>query len=296
MHRPDDLWEFWDRTRDELDAVAPAPVITPAPEKSSEFALFYHVRINSFGGQAIHCWYAMPPVSPDVQLAGLLWSPGYNGAADPIQIIPWVRRGYAVLLVIPRGQGDTAYPEGSKGKVAYNCTDRETYAYRSVYMDCLRGLQFLRNQPEVHPHRIAITGGSQGGGLTLATTALSREPVSVAAAHIPFIGSFDRVIDEQVETNPYCELTDYLRANPSHTQKARETLRYFDPLYLVDHIECPLFMTAGMKDERCPEWTIRPVFDQVRTKKQFLADPEMGHEWPEYVNELMHSWLSMHLR
>lgn len=39
-------------------------------------------------------------------------------------------------------------------------------------MDCIRALDVLTGMNDVNENKIGVTGGSQGGGLTLTTTAL----------------------------------------------------------------------------------------------------------------------------
>ena len=41
--------------------------------------------------------------------------------------------------------------------------------YAGAFMDCIRGVDFLASRPEVDAARLAVTGGSQGGGLAFAT-------------------------------------------------------------------------------------------------------------------------------
>ena len=295
FRRPDDLWEFWDATRAELAAVDPEPVITPAPEHSDGTAVTYHVTMKSFEGETIHGWYATPPVPPGVRLAGLLTMPGYNMLGDVQQAVQWARRGFAALQVIPRGQGPVPYPEGSKGKVAHEVTDRYRYAYRKIYMDCLRGLDFLELQPEVFPGKIAIAGGSQGGGLTLVTASLAGDRAAVAASSVPFLGNFPWVMRTGVTTNPYCELTEYLEKHPGDREQAAETLGYFDPVNLVERMTCPCFVVIGMKDARCPPETIFPTFERIPTFKQLIVAPDVGHESLPDLQEHMVTWIARFL-
>ena len=46
--------------------------------------------------------------------------------------------------------------------------DPATYYYRRVMTDAARAIDTVRERPEIDAARVAVTGGSQGGGLSLA--------------------------------------------------------------------------------------------------------------------------------
>src|ERR1041385_7277586 len=56
------------------------------------------------------------------------------------------------------------------------CSEKEN-AYRAIYMDCVRAVEFLLSRPEVDANKICVMGGSQGGGLTLATAGLCGDKI-----------------------------------------------------------------------------------------------------------------------
>jgi len=229
-------------------------------------------------------------------VAGLLTMTGYNMTGEVEGALGWAEKGFATFQVINRGQGPLPYPEGSKKKVVAGITDKHDYAYRKIYMDCLRGLDFLEAQPEVFPGKIAVAGGSQGGGLTIATASLAGDRVAVAAAAVPFLGNFPWVMETGVRSNPYCELTEYLEEHPDHREIAAETLSWFDPMNISPWITCPTFVVAGAQDERCPVETILPVFDHMTCLKQLMVDPEMGHGQKPDTRDHMLKWMARYLQ
>jgi cephalosporin-C deacetylase len=297
MAAPIDLWAFWDATKAELNSIPAEPEMTPAPEISSETALVYYVSFASLGGYRVRGWYITPPVPAGMKLAGMLWLPGYGTAGDATGMLEWASRGFATLVLLPRGQGPgKPFPDGSDGKLVHEITDIHRYAYRSVVMDCVRGLQFLRDQAEVRPERIAVVGGSQGGGLALMTASVCDEDIRVVAAHVPFLCHFDWVIEHAVQTNPYNHLTKYLEEYPERRGIVRRTLSYFDPVNLVSRLTAPTFLTAGVRDTTCPRETIGAVFEAITGKKAILVEPEAGHEWLDDTNQHILSWLTHYLR
>lgn len=291
-----DLWAFWEATKAELADTPADATITPAPEMSSESVLVYHVSMAGFGGRRTRGWFGTPPVPPGVRIAGLLWLPGYGGVPEAATALHFASKGFATLVLEPRGQGKgSAFPDGSDGKLVHGITDPHGYAYRAVVMDCVRGLQILQSQPEVHPDRVAVAGGSQGGGLTLMTASVCDESVRVVAAHVPFLCHFDFVIEHATETAPYVNLTRYLAEFPERREIARRTLSYFDPVNLVSRLRAPVLLTLGGRDTTCPRETIEAVFEAVPGKKALLVEPDAGHEWLDDTRTHMVSWLNHYL-
>ena len=74
--------------------------------------------------------------------------------------------------------------------------------------------------------RIAVTGGSQGGGITIAVAALVPD-VAAAMPDVPFLSDFPRSITI-TDKDPYTEIARYLKAHRDHTEPVLRTLGYFD--------------------------------------------------------------------
>jgi cephalosporin-C deacetylase len=72
--------------------------------------------------------------------------------------------------------------------------DPHDYYYRRVYTDAVRAVDAARSHPLVDASRVAVTGGSQGGGITLAVAALSDRP-ALAMPDIPFLCDYRRAIN-----------------------------------------------------------------------------------------------------
>ena len=141
----------------------------------------------------------------------------------------------------------------------------------------------------------AVAGGSQGGGLTLATAALAEGRVAVAAAHVPFLCHYEWVLDNPVEGGPFREIKDYQAENPDLRDTMSNTLSYFDPVNLAERIACPVYLSMGERDVVCPPPTIRAVYDRIGTTKTLLSEPEMTHEWLPDSHEHVRHWLIHHL-
>ena len=189
-----------------------------------------------------------------------------------------------------RGQNgqsqDTAlYPEGHHlGWMSAGIRDPRTYYYRNVYADAVRALEVLARRDETDPARLAITGVSQGGGLTLAVAALSRKP-TLALADIPFLCDFRRSINIAT-AGPYPEITGFLRSFPHLYEQAIRTLSYFDCLNLAPWIACKTVISNGLWDDICPPSSIYAVYNHITAEKQMEVYPFHKHDVAYEHNEL----------
>ena len=200
--------------------------------------------------------------------------PGYQ--SDPPIPKDWARRGYAALSIAPRGKlrSNRQFNPGYSGLLTYGITDRNTYSYRGFYVDAWRGVDYLLSRSEVDGDRIGVSGSSQGGGLTITTSAMRRE-IKAASAGAPYLCGYMDAI-ELTDTYPYHEINDYLRLHPDSRSAVESTLAYFDGISFADQIECPIIMNIGLQDNVVPPETGYALFNKIGSTDKRLY-PYDGH-------------------
>ena len=276
VRKPRDFDAFWSEVLDEAAAVPLASQTVDEPLRSSDDVEVFQVFYDSLDDVRIAGWYCLPRKRP-AKLPAILALPGYN--SDPPIPKEWARRGYAALMVAPRGklrsraQFDPGYP----GLLTHNIVDRNTYGYRGFYVDAWRGIDYLLGRREVDKSRIGVTGSSQGGGLTITTSAM-RQEVRAASAGAPYLCGLTDAI-RLTHTYPYQEINDYLRLYPESEPAVHETLAYFDGINFADRISCPILVNIGLQDNTCPPETGFAVFRAIGSeeKKLYTFDGH-GHD------------------
>jgi cephalosporin-C deacetylase len=280
LYREEDFEKFWESTVAEaVKQPLNAELIPyPLPAKGLES---YAVRFDGFGGGRIAGWY----VRPDARgtFPALCVYHGYSGRAPrPLDLVHFAAQGICVLSMDCRGQNgqsqDTAiYPEGHhSGWMTAGIRNPKTYYFRNVYADAIRALELLAHRDEVDSKRIAVTGGSQGGGISLAAAALSDRPI-LALPDIPFLCDYRRAI--QITPNgPYPEITNFLKSFPHLYDQAIRTLSYCDCLNLAPWITCRTVISNGLWDDVCPPSTIFGVYNHITAEKQIEIYPFHKHE------------------
>lgn len=302
----EDFAAFWQQTLAE-SAAQPLNVTVEEYPYPVERVTVYQVRYDGFGqGTRIAGWYIVPKdayrLNVDGQIPTLVQYHGYSGSKGlPTDYLHWALQGYAVFAVDTRGQnGDTpdnsAYAVGNAiGCMTKGILDPATYYYRFAYMDCVRAIDFVRSRPEVG--QIAITGGSQGGGLTLAVAALASDKGIVAAMpDVPFLCHFRRSV-EVFSAGPYQELVNYWKIYPYNVEQSYRTLSYFDGMNLAPRISCPVLLSVALLDTICPASSGFAVYNHLTCEKELKIYPYNGHEGGSNIHqEEKYSFIRNYLR
>jgi cephalosporin-C deacetylase len=288
LNREEDFESFWRSTvaaavKQPLNAEL-VPYNLPAKGMTC-----YAVRFDGFEGGRIAGWYVQPDTSGPAP--GLVVYHGYSGRAPrPLELLALASQGIAVLSMDCRGQNgqsqDASTPsEGHQmGWMTKGIRDPQTYYYRYVYADALRALELLAGRAEVDADRLAVTGGSQGGGLSLATAALTDRNLRLALPDIPFLCDFRRSI-EITSNGPYPEIVNFLKVFPHLRERAMRTLSYFDCMNLAPWIRCRTVVSNCLWDDICPPSSIFAAYHHLQCERSMEIYPYHKHEIPYEHNE-----------
>jgi cephalosporin-C deacetylase len=238
----------------------------------------FDVTFNGYGGQPVKGWLLLP-----TQRAGKLPCVveyiGYGGGRGfPLQWLGWSNAGFAHLVMDTRGQGsawlsgDTPDPEPDgtnphfPGFMTRGVLSPHTYYYRRVFADAVRAIEAARSHSAVDAERIAVTGGSQGGGITLAAAGLDPS-VKAAMPDVPFLCMYRRAT-QLVNSMPYSEISNYLKTHRDKVEQVFETLSYFDGLNFAARAQASALFSAGLMDDICPPSTIFAAYNHYTGEKQ----------------------------
>jgi cephalosporin-C deacetylase len=256
----------------------------------------YAVRFDGYHGGRLAGWYLRPDSTK--KMPGVCWYHGYSGRGPrPYELVALASQGMCVLSMDCRGQcgqsQDAAvYPEGYQmGWMTQGIRDPAKYYYRFVYADAVRALELLARREEVDANRLAITGVSQGGGISLAVAALSAlcSPCSpiLALPDIPYLCDYKRAV-AIAPTGPYLEIPMFLKAFPELVEQVFRTLSYCDCLNLAPWIKCKTVISNCLWDDICPPSTVYGVYNHIggAAGKQIEVYPFHKHEVPYEQTEL----------
>lgn len=282
---PEDLGDFWDTTLAETRRHDLAATFEPV-DTGLQLLESFDVTFAGFGGSPIRGWMHLP-VHRRGPLPCVVQYQGYGGGRGlPHEHVLYALAGYAQFTMDTRGQGsggsvgDTADPEGSEpaipGFMTRGILDPATYYYRRVFTDAVRAVEAARSHPGVDASRVAVAGGSQGGGITLATAALVENLVA-ASPSVPFLCQFRRATTF-TDADPYGEIVRYLSAHRNRTDQVFRTLSYFDGAVLASRAHAPALFSVGLMDLVCPPSTVFAAYNRYGGDKEIEVYPFNGHE------------------
>lgn len=283
--RPDDMDAFWEESLAEMRSVDPQIELVPRDYPAS-FAECFDLWFTGVRGARIHAKYLRPRGGRG-RPAVLLFH-GYSGSSgDWFDKLGYVAQGFVVAALDCRGQGGLSEDTGGvKGNTLNGHIIRgldqspSDMLFRHIYLDCAQLAGIVMDMPEVDPDRVGATGGSQGGGLTLACAAL--EPrIKRAAPVFPFLCDFQRVWEIDLAVAAYQELKDYFRRfDPRHERETEifTKLGYIDNQHLAPRIKAETLFFTGLMDTICPPSTQFAAYNKITAPKDMVLYPDFGHE------------------
>ena len=284
--RPADFDAFWDRGLEEMRAVDPEVELRPATFQVP-FAECFDLFFAGVGGARVHAKLLRPSNTGEPAPAVLLFH-GYSGnAGDWEDKLGYVAMGFTVAALDCRGQGGLSEDVGGalgttlRGHIIRGLDDSpEKMLFRQIFLDTAQLARIVMEMPGVDATRVGATGGSQGGGLTLACAAL--EPrVRLAAPTYPFLMDYRRVWEIDQAKQAYEELGTYFRQfDPLHEREEEifTRLGYVDVQFLCPRIRAEIMMGVGLMDTVCPPSTQFAGYNKIASSKSLIIYPDFGHE------------------
>lgn len=248
----------------------------------------FDVTFNGYGGQPIRGWLVLPR-QREAPLPCVVEYVGYGGGRGlSCDHLLWASAGYAHFVMDTRGQGSEwsngstpdSEPDGGNPQVPGFMTrgilKPETYYYRRLFADAVRAVEAARSHPAVDAARLAVTGGSQGGGITLAVSGLIPD-LRAVLPDVPFLCAFRRAT-EIVDSSPYNEISRFLLRHRDQVDAVFHTLSYFDGVNFAPRAKAPALFSVGLMDEICPPSTVFAAYNHYAGKKDICIWPYNHHE------------------
>jgi cephalosporin-C deacetylase len=284
---PADFDSFWKSTLDEARA---HPL--NATFERVDYGLIaqetFDVTFAGFGRQSVKGWLVLPSQRAG-KLPCVVEFIGYGGGrAFAIDWLLWASAGYAHFVMDTRGQGSTwsagdtpdLYADGGNahypGSMTKGILDPKHYYYRRVFTDAVRAIEAARSHAAVDASQIAVTGGSQGGGITIAAAGLVPDVVA-AMPDVPFLCHYRRATEIE-DSYPYKEIAEFCHVHRDKVDTVFNTLSYFDGVNFAARAKAKTLFSVGLMDKICPPSTVYAAYNHWAGEKDIKVYPYNGHE------------------
>lgn len=298
---PTDFDAFWSRTLTESRALSTPPILARADTAITELVV-EDLTFSGFHGEPVAGWVTRP--RGEGRRPVVIEYIGYNGGRGvPGERVLWALAGYVHVLMDTRGQGsgwgtggDTPDPHGSgpqsAGFMTRGIHDPDEYYYRRVFTDAALLVDAVASFDFVDPDRIAVTGGSQGGGISIAAAALSPS-VRAVMPDVPFLSDFRRGAQIAM-SDPFAEITRYLSVHRAQVDRVFETLSYFDGVNFAKRITAPALFSVALMDDIVPPSTVYAAYNHLTVEDREIEVYEFNnHEGGNtYQWERQVAWLA----
>ena len=247
--RPCDLWEL------DLSTYNFRQLTFSLPKNISrdKFTLPHQVKYPSLDGAVVPALLYTPVKSDILPPAVVIVHGGPNWLFqitwDPL-IQHIVSRGWVVLA--PNYRGSTGYGRDWQLGSRFDLGGVDTE-------DVVAGANYLEDEGLADPRRIAVTGRSWGGYLTMTCLTQYPERWAAGSAAVPFLNWFTS------HKNSRQDLQHWDRENFGDPETNHDLWYQRSPYFFLDRIQAPVQLLCGENDVRCP------ASESLQAQKKLLA-------------------------
>ena len=290
---PEDFAAFWERAKAENAKIPMDPRVERAEQWCTDKVDVYYVRLQSFRKDNYVYGYVSVPKSKGPHPA-VLYVPG-AGVAKTKPSTYMAEKGVITMTLgihgIPLDMPDENYDSLKNGALYnyqfVNLDNRDQYYYKRVFMGCIRAIDYLFTRPEFDGERLMVSGGSQGGGLSIVTTALDPR-VKYFVCFYPALCDHMGYLYDRAGGWPH--MFDRTRAYFRTAERILNS-RYYDAANFARLIRVPGFFSWGYNDLSCPITSMYSAYNVVTAPKELVLELRNGHRRSERQNRLADAWM-----
>jgi len=263
--KPADFDSFWQGTMDDLARFPARPEIEVLPIRCTDYATMYRVLLTGAGPAGPYRLFAYLSVPVgEWPFPAIYYVPGYSSVVAPIpQGSPnQLRSRYVTLSLAARGQRNSDMPFAAMfpGFLTEGIDDRDSYMFRWVAADCVRGLEFLLSRPSDEVDATMVT--ASGGDMALIASALHAGVTHLICGPALFYDTAE--LASRTREYPLTEVNDYARLHPESMDEVRRTLSYFDLRWFAPRVRATTLLLAGAPGGSLDRRALDPLVGSVQ--------------------------------
>ncbi|MFB3814818.1 MAG: prolyl oligopeptidase family serine peptidase [Terriglobales bacterium] len=246
---------------------------------AGSFAAPREVSYKSFDGTVIPAFLYLPKnADKTAKLPAIVSVHGGPEGQERVGFNPvyqyLLNRGYAILA--PNIRGSSGF-----GKTYIHMDD---YKKRfDAIKDVALATDYLKSTGLIDGKKIAVSGGSYGGYMTLAQLTMHPD-LWAAGVDIVGIANWATFFKNTGAWRRAHRASEY-----GDPDKDPEFMASISPINYVDKIKAPLFVVAGANDPRVPKDEADQIVEKVKAKGvpvEYIAFPDEGHGMAKRANRI----------
>ena len=299
VDQPADFDAFWTSGKEALAKLPVDAKLVPMPEVSNGKVDCWHVSLQNVGADTTgtsRFFGVLCEPKGDGPFPALLQVPGagvraYRGGVEMAE------KGIITFQVGIHGLPVNLDPDvyaalgagALQGYPTFNLDERDRYYYRRVYLGCVRANDFLVSRPRFDGKTLGVTGGSQGGALSIVTAGLDPR-VKLLAAYYPALADVTGYLNGRAGGWPHM-----FRDEKRRLAARIANVGYYDVVNFARRVKAPGLYSWGYNDETCPPTSMYAAYGMIPAEKSLLLALETGHyTTPEQVKRV-NRWLEERL-
>lgn len=248
--------------------------------KTDAFPQAELVRWKSFDGNEISGFLYKPPAKFSGKRPVLVViHGGPEGQTQPTFLgrSNYYLNELGIALIYPNVRGSTGY--GKTFSLLDNGFKRE-----DTYKDINALFDWIGTRTDLDPERIAVTGGSYGGHMTLAISTFYSDRIRCS---VDIVG-MSNLVTFLEHTEAYRRDLRRVEYGDERDAKMREFLEKIAPMNNIEKIKKPMFVIAGKNDPRVPVSESQQIADALKkqsTPVWLLIAKDEGHGYRKKANQ-----------
>lgn len=288
---PVDFDKFWAKSFKAIASKSPKVTSTLIPRLCTDNVEVYLVKM--FYGKKGETMYGYMSKPKGGGKHPVLFNPPGAGSKKIVPNNMYAEQGFISITSEIHGLNpelsDAEYDKLRKAVGGYNrigIENRDSFYYRKVYVGCCKFVDYLCSLADWDGENVGVTGGSQGGALTIVTAALNPK-VKFIASFYPALSDLEGFLNGRAGGWP-----QYFRGKETiNKDKFMTTIPYYDVVNFARRLNVPGFYSYGYNDETCSPTSVTATINEISAPKIVEVTPTSGHWRYISTNDNSIEWL-----
>lgn len=271
---PKDFDQYWQKAIEQAQGDLNIE-LTPLPDRSTKKVDVYRMSFSAGNAGRFYGMLSVPkgdgkyPAVVQYPGAGVyVIDPNYALAEKGMMCLTFNIHGIAPDLAVQ------VYSDLAAGALrsyyTINMDNPENYYYRKVVQGAVRAVDAMKALPFSNG-KVAVSGGSQGGYLSVAVAALNPN-VCFLSCNYPALS--DMAAYTKYTTGGWPHI---VKNEANRTPEIMHTLSLFDTVNFARRLKTPGLYSFGYNDLTCAPRTCFGVYNSITAPKELLIAPLTGH-------------------